>query len=178
MERNQHNGLRWAIGLAMLAVVAIVFGALPAMSSSAALSAQCYVCDDGDCDEGGGGASCQETHEGGSQTCTTEGGCEYVKIKRWWIIPDGQACTPQHAAATDLNQTRHATLGGTRIALQAVGESHYAAVSCTGDVDWDILAWESPSGDLTVTTNAVVIGYRRWRHELRSASDVLEAGDG
>ena len=177
MECNQHSDLRWIIGPVMLAVVAIVFGALPAMSSSATLSAQCYVCDAGDCDDGGGGSSCQETHDGGSQTCTTSGGCQCVKIERWWIIPDGQACTPV-AAATPLNQTRHATLNGTRIALQSVGESHYAAVSCAGDVDWDILAWESPYGDLTITTNAVVIGYRRWRHQLRGASDALEVGDG
>ncbi len=162
----------------LLALVAVLGAVTLPVIGTAPLSAQCHVCEQGDCADGAGGSTCDEHHSGGSQTCQVSGGCTCVKVERsFWF--DGQECTPTFASS-DLSphDIRYTEMGGTQLALRRVGASHFAASTCGMSGEWAVLARELPDGELMVTTNPFMIRLGRWAFGLQGefASEAGEDG--
>ena len=158
------GGVRWMGWLAPSIAILGMLAVLVLASAPSPVAAQCHTCDQGDCEDGGGGSTCTEVHSGNSQTCQTTGGCTCVKVrKRFW--PDGQTCTPDEGPTAALDDTRHIDYSGSLIAVRRVGASHYAASACGSD-RWVVLAREFPDGRWEVTTNSLAIRLQRWAFRL------------
>jgi len=142
----------------------LVFGGLMFAPSA---TAQCYVCEGGECKDGGGGSSCTQSHTGGGVSCLTEGGCECFKVeKTLWF--DSQVCMPVHDAGepTALSDVRYFEHDGVIVPLRRVGGSYFAARSCGGSGSWSILARELRNGEMRVTANPLWIRLQRWAFDL------------